>query len=272
MSEASTRTLAPHLEREPVDVTVVGCGGTGAAVIAGLPQLHAGMRAYGHGGLRVTVLDGDTVSSANSVRQPFSIHDAGQNKAVLLVTRLNLFWGLTWDAVPRPLTDEDTLEHADLVISCVDTRAARRTIRTITERDACRVTYVLDCGNAATSGQVVLGEPANRARRSRQGQLTRLPCSWELFPELTDAALDENDGPSCSALESLTRQAPFVNQGIATYALALLAQLFCNGEIDRHGGFLDIAAGTTSALPIDRAAWRRLGYPAREAQATRRAA
>jgi hypothetical protein len=64
----------------------------------GLPFLHQAMRAWGHAyGLEVTLMDGDTVSETNCVRQPFSWSDVGQNKATVLI---NLFWGTKWNAQP----------------------------------------------------------------------------------------------------------------------------------------------------------------------------
>jgi tRNA A37 threonylcarbamoyladenosine dehydratase len=52
-------------------VVVVGCGGTGSAVIGGLPFLHQALLAAGYPGLHVTVADGDKVTATNCVRQPF---------------------------------------------------------------------------------------------------------------------------------------------------------------------------------------------------------
>jgi hypothetical protein len=53
------RLHAELLGRE-VRILVVGCGGTGSAVLGGLPYLHQAMLAQGHPcGLSVTVMDGD---------------------------------------------------------------------------------------------------------------------------------------------------------------------------------------------------------------------
>ena len=83
------------------------------------------------------LMDGDTISPANCVRQPFARSEVGLNKAIVLVNRLNLFWGLKWEAVPahlrpgtfisRSYSGDDLRAH--IVIGCVDTRAARATIR-----------------------------------------------------------------------------------------------------------------------------------------------
>src|SRR5260370_42498862 len=78
------------LGRRPVRVLVVGAGGTGSAIAIGLPYLHQAMLAWGHAyGLEVTLMDADTVSDTNCVRQPFSWSDIGQNKATVPIARIN---------------------------------------------------------------------------------------------------------------------------------------------------------------------------------------
>src|ERR1041384_4799326 len=126
--------IHPELLKQRVRVLVVGCGGNGSAIAGGLPYLHQAMLAAGHPyGLDVTIMDGDLVSATNCVRQPFSQAEIGHFKAVVLVSRMNLFWGMNWKATPQHLTGKSTIERADLVVGCVDSRAARRTI-------ACKIT------------------------------------------------------------------------------------------------------------------------------------
>jgi PRTRC genetic system ThiF family protein len=109
-------------------------------------------------------------------------------------------------------------------------------------------------GNNADSGQFILGEPLNeRNRRSRM----RLRTATELYPEICDQDLDNDAEPSCSAVEALERQEPFVNSTLAQHALALLARLFRYGEISYHGGFVNLATGLTSVLRIDPQCWKR---------------
>ena len=81
------------LDPRPIRVLVVGAGGTGSAVLLGLPYLDQAMRVWGHPyGLQVLMMDADTVSETNCVRQPFSASDIGQNKATVLINRINMFW------------------------------------------------------------------------------------------------------------------------------------------------------------------------------------
>jgi PRTRC genetic system ThiF family protein len=254
--------IHPELLERQVRVLVVGCGGTGSAVVAGLPYLHQSLVARGHpGGLHVTVMDGDTISPANCVRQPFARSELGLNKAIVLVNRLNLFWGLRWEAVPvhlrpgtfisRGYSGDDLRAH--IVVGCVDTRAARAAIHDAVSNWS-TVSYWLDLGNNADSGQFILGEPLNE--RNRRSKL-RLRTAAELFPEIVDSTLDDDGQPSCSAAAALERQEPFINSTLAQHALALLARLFRCGEISYHGGFINLATGVTSVLRIDPQYWKR---------------
>jgi PRTRC genetic system ThiF family protein len=254
--------IHPELLERQVRVLVVGCGGTGCAVVGGLPYLHQSLLAHGHpGGLHVTVLDGDMISPTNCVRQPFARSEVGLNKAIVLVNRLNLFWGLKWEAAPvhlksgtfisRSYSGDDLRAH--IVVGCVDTRVARATIRDAVSKRS-TVSYWLDLGNNADSGQYILGEPLNE--RNRRSKL-RLRSAVELYPEVGDPTLDNDGEPSCSAIESLERQEPFVNSTPAQHALALLARLFRYGEISYHGGFISLATGVTSVLRIDPQCWKR---------------
>src|ERR1019366_5509140 len=93
-----------------VQMAVIGCGGTGSAFASRLPSLHQAMRALGLQGLQVTLLDGDLISETNCARQPFSRGEVGLHKSIVLASRLNQFWGLSWEAVPESLTGKSKLD------------------------------------------------------------------------------------------------------------------------------------------------------------------
>lgn len=251
-----THQIHPELLKHRVRVLVVGCGGNGSAIACGLPYLHQALLAYGHPeGIHVTLLDPDVISQTNCVRQPFSQSEVGLYKSVVLANRLNLFWGLEWEGIPERLDPKRRLDGVDIVIGCVDTRKARAAIAKCSA-DWSEVDYWLDLGNNADSGQFVLGEPLNR--RNRRHRL-RLRTVSELFPEAIQGDLDEDDLPSCSAVEALDRQEPFVNPTLANHALALLARLFRYGTLSYHGAFVSISSiAAVQPLPIDLKFWRRL--------------
>jgi PRTRC genetic system ThiF family protein len=223
----------------------------------GLPYLDQAMRVWGHAsGLDVVMMDADAVSETNCVRQPFSASDIGQNKATVLINRINLFWGTTWTAVPNHFharsLERDHDKTPDVLIGCVDTRAARKAIEQSFTRALRGTCYWLDLGNNAASGQYVLGQPLN-ARNRRKAD--RLRTVSELYPEITDTDAGEDALPSCSAVEALDRQEPFINQTLASSALAMLAQLFRYGKLSHHGAFFNAKTGQMSALPVDPKLW-----------------
>ena len=116
------------LYQRQIRIVLIGAGGTGSQVLTGLARCHLALLGVGHPyGIHVTVYDPDTVSESNIGRQLFSPADIGQNKAVVLTTRLNMYYGMGWDALPEIITGESVI-HADMVIACVDTRKARRDI------------------------------------------------------------------------------------------------------------------------------------------------
>lgn len=254
--------IKPWMLRDRVTIVVVGCGGTGSALVSGLPYLHHALLAAGHpAGIQVCVVDGDRISETNCVRQPFALSEIGLYKAQVLINRLNLFWGLDWTAIPTDVRCGRDIPDCDFLISCVDTRAARATLAKVTRLKSRKFHYWLDTGNNEHSGQFVLGEPIRPNRKDRS---TRLPCIDELFPQMIKVSLDRHDSlPACSAAESLVRQEPYINQSIAQLVLAMLARLFRHGEVPYHGGFVNLATGRVNPLQVDRQAWARLLKAAR---------
>ena len=174
----------------------------------------------------------------------------------MLINRINLFWGTRWRAEPTHF-DERTLDRindrsVDLLIGCVDTRPARSIIARALTKARDRTAYWLDLGNNAASGQFVLGQPFNARNRRKAGRLRTVS---ELYPEIIDAEAGEDPLPSCSAVEALDRQEPFINQTLASSALAMLARLFRYGRAAHHGGFFNAQTGHMTALAVDPHLW-----------------
>ena len=143
-----------------ISVAVVGCGGTGSAVLSSLPYLHHALLAAGHSsGLQVYAIDGDHVKETNCVRQPFTSSEIGLYKVHVLIQRLNVFWGLDWVGLPTYVRYGRDIPDSDFLISCVATRAPRSTLARIARLKTRRFHYWLDLGNNASTGQFVLGEP-----------------------------------------------------------------------------------------------------------------
>jgi PRTRC genetic system ThiF family protein len=252
--EVTTHTIHPHLLKGTVRVLVVGAGGNGGVVLEHLLRLHQALVAWGHpGGLEVTLMDGDTVSETNCVRQSFAYSDLGHNKATILINRVNVYKGTKWHARPEMFTPDSLTvpmgcDQFHIVIGCVDTKAARRAIAEAVTKSNCGVAYYLDLGNSENTGQYVLGEPLNFRNRRKS---TRLRCVYELYPEML--AEEEDPGPSCSAVEALERQGPLINCSVAAQAVALLTNLFRRGMITYQGGFVNTETGMSIPLKINNA-------------------
>lgn len=260
-----------HLLDRGVEVLLVGAGGNGSRMLTGLAELDRAMRALGHpGGLDVTVLDPDLVSESNVGRQAFYPADVGQSKAIVLTHRVNVAYGLDWSGEPERLTS-GTRVSADIVIGAVDSRAARREIHAALQRSS--EALWLDLGNQANTGQVILGQSLPAWARA-EDKPDRLPTVIDLFPDILDPSIPEDDAPSCSMAEALSRQELFINRAVSDWALNLLWRLFRYGTTDHHGTFINLATGRATPLPVDAEAWTRFGYaaPVRKTRARRKAA
>lgn len=264
---------SPLLTRK-VKVYLVGVGGSGSQVLSGLARLHLSLRSLGHpGGLEVTVFDADTVSTSNVGRQLFYQTDVGLNKAVVLVHRVNIAFGLNWVAKPERFGRGMAagISAPDILISCVDTATARREISEVLD-GGYRHAYWLDLGNSANTGQVVLGETRIYGdRRKRSKNNLRLPTVTELFPELLDPTIPEDDTPTCSLAEALEHQELFICQSVASHALQMLWSLFRYGGLDFSAQFINLRSGIVTPLLIDPEKWQRFFAPPKKPRSTAKA-
>lgn len=263
--------IHPKLVEESVFISLVGCGGNGSQMLTGLARLAVALRALGHPGIRVCAFDGDSVSPANVGRQLFSPSDVGQNKATVLVHRLNSFFGLDWYAEPEHFGRTKADKRTDIMVSCVDTRETRADLGWFLNQPGGHPYYWLDLGNRAADGQVILGCPSwDKKHRRMWG---RLPTVLDLFPEIAGRnarRLDRADRqPSCSLAEALGRQELFVNQLVCSWALQLVWQLFRHRSTTWHGVFVNATTGRVTPLPCDLDAWARFGHRARSEKARR---
>lgn len=165
-------------------IAVLGCGGTGGHVAAGLARLQLAVQSLGGKFPRVTLCDPDIVETPNIGRQLFSEDDVGVNKATALASRINLSYGMDWQS-----SETDTVGSMNLV--CVDSRRSRKKIYSRGGLQA----YWIDHGNNASTGQVILGGGD-------------LPLPHKALPQLTDLRFKDT-GPSCSLAEALESHSTF---------------------------------------------------------------
>lgn len=237
----------------------IGTGGTGSQALTCLARMHASLTALGHPGLFVKVFDADVVSQSNIGRQLFSPSETGLNKAVCLVTRINRFFGLGWEAVPEYFGTKQTKnggsEYSNITITCTDNIASRIGFgkllrkRSVSYRSHITPLYWLDMGNGQTSGQAVLGAVSKieQPKTRKYTAVGELKTVVEMFDY---SALKESDsGPSCSLSEALRKQDLFINSTLAQLGCDILWKLFRQGMIEHHGLYLNL--DTMKVNPIN---------------------
>lgn len=244
----NTFTIPASWLSRPVDVVLVGCGGTGSEVFDELFRIHSLLISLGGDGLTVTVYDPDTVSEANIGRQRFWPADVGYYKAEIMVNRVNNYGGTNWDFRNKSFSMDDW-GYGDLLITCVDKPEVRASIGQCTTavHNLGDVLW-LDCGNDSHSGNVILGHLSKSANSGIQ-----LPNVFDLYPCL--ASMEGIDEPSCSTSEALFRQDYGINRSVAREAANIIWQLIRHGSISNHGSYIDIRKGTVTPLRIDPSVW-----------------
>ena len=235
-----------------LSVAVIGAGGTGSQVMTELARIDHTLYKLGHPGIHVTLYDDDMVTEANIGRQLFSLSDVGLSKSMVLIDRINSFFGVDWKSCREryPFNNADTY---NITITCVDNVYSRISIgeyiRSYCGNDDIRTPYYwIDCGNQTDRGQVVLGtiQTINQPKSDSVEAVCSLKCVDELF-DLTQ--VDENDsGPSCSLAEALSKQDLFINSMIAQVCCNLLWKLITEGGIDYQGAFVNLK--TMNVNPI----------------------
>lgn len=238
-----------------IDIVLIGAGGSGSNALDALSQLHHGLLAVGHPhGLNVSVFDDDVVDIPNIGRQRFTMADVGNNKAITLVNRYNLAYGLNWMAYPCRFEGEVMQEACpDLLITCVDTVSTRAEIaQTMCVSCEDEDMMWLDFGNGRHTGQVILGHLSDHT--------DRLPNVYDLYPELQD--MEEDNEPSCSLAEAIRSQDLFINRTIVDAGINILWQLLRSGEIDHHGVFINQITSEVKPLMINTDIWVFMGYKA----------
>ena len=220
-------TIKSNLSEHIVKIDVYGCGGTGSHVLNGLVRMAKALSDLGHPGIHVTAYDPDVVSYDNVGRQAFYDADVGQKKSKVLVDRINLYYRQRWQAITATAPGST---NAKIAIACVDTISSRAKIAKANYKKGA---YIIDCGNARASGQVILGQ--------YQGEL---PFPYEENKDLVEG--EEPDEPNC--VDQYYRQDLFINSMIAGHALHFVWTLFRRASLDVRGVFTNLERGITNPI------------------------
>ena len=196
-------------------ITVVGCGGTGGFVAEGLCRLFIGREAT------IVLVDHDRVEPHNLLRQNFYAEDVGEFKSHALADRLARAYRrpIGYSVYPFREGDPGSYGHRYpglprygncLVIGCTDNAAARRAMAECLRGG--RGQWLIDAGNGANWGQVLVGnvaDPSHRYESAFDGETCNLlPAPTLQRPDLLTTVPDTAPDVDCAAALDLTDQDP----------------------------------------------------------------
>lgn len=242
----------------PITIALVGCGGTGSQVLTCLARIDHCLKSLNHPGLHVCAFDPDYVSTANIGRQLFSKTDTGLNKALVLVSRINAFFGTAWEALPNKF-DKENSRSCNITISCVDNLSSRNELSECLQDYSklhfdrspyMQPYYWMDFGNGKTTGQVVLGTVGDISQpESRKYEtVSKLPVFTERFN--VDEINEDDSGPSCSLAEALEKQDLFINSALAQTGSNLLWKLLKDGVLFSAGFYMDVSGFNCNPIAL----------------------
>jgi len=230
----------------PITISVIGCGGTGSYVVTQLAKLAVALYETRKIDLSVTVYDNDVVEAHNVGRQLFSPSDIGRNKAEVIIERVNRFYGFNWESKNEKISESP---KNNIVITCVDNVKTRKLIKKRAHpmfTDHRSQFYWLDFGNSKDYGQYVLSSLYKIDQPKGDYFVGKLKTVFELFGKMKE----DKSEPSCSMLESLSKQDLFINLQLATSGIGLLWKLLTEHRISYQGQFLNLNTGHTHPILI----------------------
>ena len=247
----------------PIEVNLIGAGGTGSKVLTALMEMSYSLTELGHAGLQVRLWDDDIIMEANLGRQRFAPSETGLYKSVALINRVNCFMGTNWKAENQKFERNNfgalpESAKATIYLTCVDNVQTRFEIAEMLKamskgrmnRDEPR--YWLDFGNSQQTGQVILstiGE-IQQPQSEKYETVASLPMVTDEFGELLKQSEQLDDTPSCSLAEALEKQDLYINSTLAQMGCSLLWTMFRYGMTENRGFFLNLKNFQSQPLKV----------------------
>lgn len=239
-----------------LNITLVGCGGTGSFVALHLARLAYHVRERHNRHINITFIDPDIVESKNIGRQNFCPAEIGQRKAYALAWRYGRAFGLPISYQIKKFDHSDLIvkNEAQILIGCVDNNHARTDMHKAMQAQVNGKTWWLDCGNDEHDGQVLIGNDAKTINPviSDLGFCSRLPLPTVQHPELLNL-LPELIAPepeSCADLAIREAQSLMINQMVAAHAANYLARLILSRDLNMMATYFSLTSGSARSIYI----------------------
>lgn len=243
------------VNNQRLKIAMVGAGGTGSHLVGKMAMLKRLFDAVNNEETplcnieQIDIFDTKKVNQFALARGLFTLGEIGVNKAVALASRYNILLGKQVFTGCEQLFEAKFASTYDIVITSVDQAKIRVDIGNVHPRN--REVLWLDCGVSQSEFSVILGELGHR--------IGKLPNALDLT-DLEAVDDSQNKEPSCSVMQAIERQVPFVNDINASFALSLLSQLLLQGKIEVNGCITDVHSLRSTPIDINHQTYLQFGY------------
>ncbi|MEP7287902.1 MAG: ThiF family adenylyltransferase [Chloroflexota bacterium] len=246
-----TQVHAFNPDNTLTEIVLVGLGGTGSQWARTICRIVWDLRRRRQHVPTIRFVDPDKVEAKNVGRQMFTQADIGYYKAEVLARRFNLAMGLNiiWHNAPFD-TEQHTQGHGTVLCGAVDNHLARLELSKVKG-------VWIDSGNAASSGQVIIGCSSDKSevlRSIESGRFSRLPNAALVFPALLEPEPEPVPTPtldlSCADLMESGEQRLLVNDLMGHVAGEYTFKLLNRLPIYSFLTFVDAEGLAIRSVPI----------------------
>lgn len=244
------------------NITIVGCGGTGAYLAEGLCRI---LNPFSN---RLILVDFDRVENRNLSRQDFFREDLGKFKSEVIAHRLSRLYDrpVAYAVSPVQLAQ---ICYPGIIIGCVDDGKGRGAIaKRLSDHSSLTMVggysravpmsmqhgpevrtnlWWVDAGNGANFGQILIGNAGFRQLSEcfnpETGLFRALPYPTIQCPDLLAQAAPVIE-PDCA---EIAEQEPAINRAIASLVVEVVRRLI-NGSCSWMQLWLDLDAGTLTPV------------------------
>tara|TARA_B110000858_G_C17800109_1_gene474768 strand:+ start:2174 stop:2905 length:732 start_codon:yes stop_codon:yes gene_type:complete len=227
----------------PINIDLIGVGGTGSYVLQGLAKLSLVHKelVINSQGINVNVYDPDVISHSNTVRQLYNDNEIGESKAMTIVSNINRNYGFDWNAYEKKY-DVKKIKETHIIILCPDNMKTRQDVyNNISNKvNYGEGVYIIDFGNSYDYGQVYVSYiPGNSFKKDK--------VQYGFPKNYLETKEDENE-PSCSIAEAISKQKLFMNPLLASHGLNLLDELLTKEQMIYKGIYVSLETLSSKSI------------------------
>jgi len=230
----------------PINIDLVGVGGTGSYVLQGLAKLNLVHKelVINSQGINVNVYDPDIISKSNTVRQLYNDNEIGESKAMTIVSNINRNYGFDWNAYEEEY-DVKKVKETQIIILCPDNMKVRKQVYNYVEHKARLINhgegiYIIDFGNSYNYGQIYVSYiPGINVKKEK--------ANFGFAKSYLETKEDLNE-PSCSIAEAISKQKLFMNPLLANHGLNLLDELLTKEQMIHKGIYVSLETLSSKSI------------------------